>query len=360
MRHTTTMSGLRAARVLAILTSVLLPGAAGAGLFDQHQGRATFYGYGGGGHCSLPVPDMLTAAMNHTDYTGSQACGACAEVTNANTGQSVTVRIDDECPECAPGDIDLSEPAFTQIGPREAGILPITWHYVACSYPSIRLYFKEGSSQWWTAVQVREHRYPIKSLAYRASGSGANFVTLPREPYNYFLAASGMGPGPYDIRITDANDQVLVASSVSLAVTTPIDIGQQFPAVSTPPPPPKACGDGADNDGDGSIDFPADPGCSSLDDNDETNGAPPPPAPPQVTQTISNDWGPGYCMNVRVANPGTQPLTWQIQFDVQGTVYTSWNVTLSQSGATVTASGVGWNATIQGGQYAEFGYCANR
>lgn len=359
MHRISTTTSLRAACALALLTGTAVAGSAHAGLFDQHQGKATFYGYGGGGHCSLPVPDMLTAAMNHTDYAGSQACGACAEVTNANTGQSVVVRIDDECPECAPGDIDLSEPAFVQIGPREAGILPITWRYVACSYPSIKLYFKEGSSQWWTAVQVREHRYPIKSLAYRASGSGANFTTLPREPYNYFLAASGMGPGPYDIRIVDANDQVVTASSVAFAATTPIDIGQQFPAVGTPPPPPEACADGADNDGDGLVDYPADPGCSSLEDSDETTTTPPPP-PPQVTQTPNSDWGTGYCKNVRVTNPGTQPMTWQVQFAIEGTVYTTWNVTLTQSGSTVTASGVSWNATIAGGQYAEFGYCANR
>lgn len=36
-----------------------------------------------------------------------------------------------------------------------------------------------------------------------------------------------------------------------------------------PPPLPPACNDGADNDGDGLNDFPADPGCSVLNDNSE-------------------------------------------------------------------------------------------
>ena len=44
-----------------------------------------------------------------------------------------------------------------------------------------------------------------------------------------------------------------------------------------PPPPNPQCSDGADNDGDGLIDYPADPGCSSASDNDETNVTPPPP-----------------------------------------------------------------------------------
>ena len=45
-----------------------------------------------------------------------------------------------------------------------------------------------------------------------------------------------------------------------------------------PPPPPvlPACSDGLDNDGDGKIDYPADPGCADLLDNDETD--PPPPS----------------------------------------------------------------------------------
>ena len=46
-----------------------------------------------------------------------------------------------------------------------------------------------------------------------------------------------------------------------------------------PPPPAAACADGQDNDGDGKIDFPADPGCASSTDGDETDAPPPPPPP---------------------------------------------------------------------------------
>lgn len=37
------------------------------------------------------------------------------------------------------------------------------------------------------------------------------------------------------------------------------------------PPLPKECNDGADNDGDGAIDYPNDGGCQNKKDNDETN-----------------------------------------------------------------------------------------
>lgn len=46
------------------------------------------------------------------------------------------------------------------------------------------------------------------------------------------------------------------------------------------PPPSYACSNGNDDDGDGKIDYPSDPGCASSTDNDEFNAAPPPPPPP--------------------------------------------------------------------------------
>lgn len=42
-----------------------------------------------------------------------------------------------------------------------------------------------------------------------------------------------------------------------------------------PPPPSPQCSDEADNDGDGLIDFPADPGCSDANDDDEVNSTQP-------------------------------------------------------------------------------------
>lgn len=39
-------------------------------------------------------------------------------------------------------------------------------------------------------------------------------------------------------------------------------------------PPPAQCADGVDNDGDSLIDYPADPGCASATDNDETDAPP--------------------------------------------------------------------------------------
>jgi outer membrane protein OmpA-like peptidoglycan-associated protein len=63
-----------------------------------------------------------------------------------------------------------------------------------------------------------------------------------------------------------------------------INVGLHFPLglrpVAPAPPPPldvvapvAICSDGQDNDGDGQIDFPSDPGCAAPDDGDETDPA---------------------------------------------------------------------------------------
>ena len=57
------------------------------------------------------------------------------------------------------------------------------------------------------------------------------------------------------------------------------------PAGGTPPPAPAACEDGLDNDSDGKIDYPADPGCSSLTDTSETD---PPPATVECNDGVDN------------------------------------------------------------------------
>lgn len=60
--------------------------------------------------------------------------------------------------------------------------------------------------------------------------------------------------------------------------------------VSRPPAPSlPQCSDGIDNDNDGKIDFPADPGCFSNSDNSEINLPPPQPSLPQCSDRIDND-----------------------------------------------------------------------
>lgn len=196
---------------------------------EQHSGEATYYDFAdGSGNCSFdPTPqDLMIGAMNHVDYAGSAACGACVELTGPNA--TITIRVVDQCPECPAGDIDLSPEAFAQIAELSAGRVPITWHYVECNVSGPVIYhFKDGSNEWWTAVQLRNHRNAIQSFAYR-SGDGS-YVDVPRETYNYFVEQSGMGPGPFAFRVTDVHGNVIEDEGIVHVADSDVPGASQFP-----------------------------------------------------------------------------------------------------------------------------------
>lgn len=80
-----------------------------------------------------PINPDFYVAMNRPDFTSLGAskwtsdgqnnlnpiCGQCIKVTFG--GKSVIVQIEDECPECAKGAIDMSEAAFTSLVPKVVG-----------------------------------------------------------------------------------------------------------------------------------------------------------------------------------------------------------------------------------------------
>lgn len=193
-------------------------------------GEATYYTEAdGSGNCSFPATpnDLFVGAMNQLDYANSAACGACATIDGPNG--SITVRIVDRCPECAKGDIDLSPVAFDQIAPRSAGRVPIQWRYVPCDVSgNLVFHFKDGSNPWWTAIQVRNHRTPIATLEARLENG--TYRSLERVEYNYFLAEDGLGQGPYTLRVTDVDGNVIEVTGVPLLDDANSATTMQFPA----------------------------------------------------------------------------------------------------------------------------------
>lgn len=192
------------------------------------EGKATYYDFAdGSGACSFDATpnDLLVGAMNFPDYQASGACGACVAIDGPDG--SVTVRIVDLCPECESGHIDLSPEAFSKVADLSLGVVPISWSYVSCGYSSpIRYKFKEGSNQWWTAVQIRDHNQRIDRFEYESDGA---WVEVQRTDYNYFVEEQGMGPGPYHFRVTDVLGQTLEDDGVPFAEAGIMDGATQFP-----------------------------------------------------------------------------------------------------------------------------------
>ncbi len=183
-----------------------------------HTGDGTFYGGGYVGGCAMLDPvstDYWIVAMNLADYNEGQLAGAYLEVTG-ELG-TINMLVTDLLPEGKKGDLDLYVDAFPLIAPAEKGRVPVSWKIVpldtAADAPVCYKY-KEGTTEFWCGVQVRNHRYPITRLEYL--DENGEFREIGRRRYNYF-ESDKMGKGPFTFRITDIYGQVIIDRDIPLS-----------------------------------------------------------------------------------------------------------------------------------------------
>ncbi len=180
-----------------------------------HTGEGTFYGGGYVGGCAMLDPvstDYWIVAMNLEDYNEAQLAGAYLEV--AGELGTINMLVTDLLPEGKKGDLDLYVDAFPLIAPAEKGRVPVSWKIVpldSAENAPVSYKYKEGSSEFWCGVQVRNHRYPITKLEYL--DENGEFQEINRRRYNYF-ESDKMGKGPFTFRITDIYGQVVVDENV--------------------------------------------------------------------------------------------------------------------------------------------------
>jgi expansin (peptidoglycan-binding protein) len=204
----------------------------GAVLFGAtYTGEGTYYDFADGdGNCAFgPSPDdLMVAAINAAQYNNAALCGAYAAVTGPKG--SVTVRIVDQCPECPHGDLDFSPEAFVEIADLPQGRVPISWQLVSPVLDGPIVYhYKSDSHEYWSAVQIRNHRNPITHFEFM--NTNGVFQEVPRESYNYFHL-SGIGTGPFTFRVTDYFGNMIVDSNVSWIPGGDVPSQHQFPPPS--------------------------------------------------------------------------------------------------------------------------------
>ncbi|MEE9218343.1 MAG: hypothetical protein V3U98_04680 [Acidobacteriota bacterium] len=153
-------------------------------------------------------------------------------------------------PSAVPG-LALFALAMLAAGPAAAG----TGYDIDYDYP--------GHGADWYGRSVREE------LKY----------DYPAEPIDLFLSGDDFGAG-YD----PAFEHLGLGPSLEHTQLHHTEYEFRFNPGAVAPPPTTACSDGIDNDGDGFFDYPADPGCTSLDDTSERE-----PNGPVCDDTFDND-----------------------------------------------------------------------
>lgn len=170
----------------------------------------TYTGYKGGALMLDPIQSHVQiTALNPTQLNlgGIPAAMAGAYLRVQGPKGSTTVYVTDLYPTGSSGGLDLSPNAFASIGNMAQGRIPVQWKVVSAPVSGNLIYrVKKGSSGWWAAIQVREHRYPVLKLEICQDGTWLN---LPKRNYNYFVGTR-LGNQPLSMRMTDIRGQTLI------------------------------------------------------------------------------------------------------------------------------------------------------
>lgn len=158
--------------------------------------------------------DGYTAAAGPWLFDDGRGCGTWVEVSGARG--TVLVKIDNLCPECEPGHLDLSTDAFAAVDDPVKGVVPIVSRVVRNPPVTGGLAFqvKDGSSPWWLGLHVDNVGNAVASVEV-ADGDGA-FRPLTRQQWGWTLESSP-GAGPYRVRVTDVHGQSAVATGITLS-----------------------------------------------------------------------------------------------------------------------------------------------
>jgi expansin len=193
-------------------SAAVLPAAARAGAGPQ---TATYYATRGMGNCSYPSPpaDGLYAALSPPEYARAARCGGYLEVSGPDG--SVRVKVIDQCPGCAAGHIDLSEAAFARLAPLAAGRIDVSYTFLADPpLPGpLSIEVNQGSSRYWLALLADNTGNPLASVQVQTS---SGWLPLARASYNYWIA-SGAGPGPFTVRLTDTQGHQVTVHGITLS-----------------------------------------------------------------------------------------------------------------------------------------------
>ncbi len=164
---------------------------------------------------TLSIPaSHYTAAVGPAEFAGSKACGSYLSVTGARG--TILVKVDNLCPECAKGHVDLSTEAFAALDDPVKGVVPVTYRTVRDPAVSgnIVVQVKDGSNPYWLALQLDNTGNALQSVSV-AGPSGA-FRAMTRSENAFWVLSDNPGSGPFRVRLTDVAGHVATLTSIDL------------------------------------------------------------------------------------------------------------------------------------------------
>jgi hypothetical protein len=149
----------------------------------------------------------LLAGVSYTYSGGGSVCDACIKITTA-TGRTQVARVVTYGDTPHPSNLDVSPSVYQSLNTGEYP-RSMSWEFTPCPTTSPLYYqFQTASSIWWTSFWVRNPKVPITKVEVK-SARHSSFVELRRETDGTLNDDGGFGSGPFTLRITGMDGQVL-------------------------------------------------------------------------------------------------------------------------------------------------------
>lgn len=166
----------------------------------------------GGGYRSELVNSVglggeYLAGVSHQYSEGGGTCDKCILIKTAKE-KSIIARVVTYGVTNSPGDIDVSPSVYKALNKGEYP-RNMTWQFVKCPEAGpIQYEFQTGAHIWWSSLWVRNAKVPIQKVEVTSSNH-SNYVELQRGGDGTLTDHGGFGAGPFTLRTTAIDGQVI-------------------------------------------------------------------------------------------------------------------------------------------------------
>ena len=323
------------------------------GMFDN--------GLNCGRYVQVSVGDYCTGTNDGAQ--NQPFCRNGAWTADAYNGATLTFVVADSCGDsnawCRddPYHVDLAQSSLNQFvlnGKAVGDMYPghwnnrhVTWKFVpAPNYTGdISIGFLQSAQVYWPAIAVSHLPNGIHGIRYYSGGSWQSALMNSDMGDDYIIAPTTAGGSRYQIQVVDAADTLLNAGriySFSLPASCGSSCGQAYTAAGYTTSAPVSASPSTSASASPTV--PASTGSCT------------------VTASAVNDWTGGSQLQLTVTDSGTAAIgAWKVGFSFAGaqTVANSWNATVTQSGAAVTAVNAPYNGSLAPGASTTWGMVVN-
>jgi len=153
-------------------------------------------------------------------------CDACILI-QTGAGRSIVARVITYGITNEPGDIDVSPSVYDALNTGEYP-RSMTWQFAKCpDTGTLRYEFQTEANAWWTSLWVRNQRVPVTKVEVQ-SANHAQFFPMRRETDGTLNDDGGFGEGPFTLRITGMDGQVVTDQFPSFSPGQLVTSAQQF------------------------------------------------------------------------------------------------------------------------------------